>query len=258
MTFLLQTDIPRLGSSSGSLGPTRTAVCGPRASFVIAAVVVVLAYAGSAQGSSKQFVSSPRVDQIASAVAGMSLEVLGEDDWGEWADLIYPDDPRIMGFVSIYDPPSSPFYRRILVSPDYWAALEGAAINGPDRSGFDRYTTAVAIFTLTHEAYHFRLLSADEGLVNACALRAFPDVLKTQFGLWPTTTRTGTRSVRVRVRARVRVRRRWVTRYRWKTSHRDVTTTVPNPAYTELVADVEDFYRRQPPSYNSGACVVTS
>jgi hypothetical protein len=225
---------------------------------VIAAVVVVLAYAGSAQGSSKQLVSSPRVDQIATAVAGMSLEVLGDDDWGEWADLTYPDDPRIMGFVSIYDSPSSPFYHRVLVSPGYWAALYGAALNGPERSGFDRSTTALAIFTLTHEAYHFRLLSADEGLVNACALRAFPDVLTTRFGLSPTATRKEKRSVRVRVRERVKVGRRRMIRYRWKISHREVTTTVPNPAYTELVADVEDFYRRQPPSYNSSACVVTS
>jgi hypothetical protein len=189
----------------------------------------------------------------------MSLEVLGEDDWAEWADLNYPDDPqRIMGFVSIYDSPSSPLYHRVLVSPGYWAALYGAAVNGPDRSGFDRHTTALAIFTLTHEAYHFRLLSADEGFVNACALRAFPGVLTTQFGLSPTVTRTETRSLRVRVRERVRIGRRRVMRYRWKISHRAVTTTVPNPAYTELVADVEDFYRRQPPSYNSGTCLVTS
>jgi hypothetical protein len=225
---------------------------------VVVAAAVVLAYAGSAQGSAKRLASNPRVDQIASAVAGMSLEVLGEDDWSAWADLAYPDDPRILGFVSIYDSPSSPLYHRVFVSPGYWAPLYGAAVNGPDRSGFDRYTTALAIFTLTHEAYHFRLLSADEGRVNACALRAFPDVLTTQFGLSPTTTQTETKSVRVRVREVVSVGRRRVTRYRWKTSRRKVTTIVPNPAYTGLVADVEDFYRRQPPSYNGGACVLAS
>jgi hypothetical protein len=90
--------------------------------------------------------------------------------------------------------------------------------------------------------------------LRASPLRAFPDVLTREFGLAPTTTQTETSAVRMRVRYRVKVRGHWVTRYRWKTTYQTITTNVPNQAYTELVADAQDFYSKQPPPYSTGTC----
>ena len=108
--------------------------------------------------------------------------------------------------------------------------------------------------TLTHEAYHQRLVSGDEGRVNACALKAFPDVLTHEFGVQPTVTTTRSVPSRVRVRYRTRYHHRWVYRYRWQTTWHTLTNTAPNTAYKEYVADAQDFYSNPPPPYNSGTC----
>lgn len=108
--------------------------------------------------------------------------------------------------------------------------------------------------TLTHEAYHQRLVSGDEGRVNACALKAFPDVLTRDFGVQPTVTTTRSVPSRVRVRYQTRYHHRWVYRYRWQTTWHTLTNTAPNTAYKEYVADAQDFYSNQPPPYNSGTC----
>jgi hypothetical protein len=114
--------------------------------------------------------------------------------------------------------------------------------------------TAVAIMSLTHEAYHQRLTSLDESRVNACALKAFPDVLTREFGVPPTVTSANRVPSRVRVRFRVRSHHRWVFRYRWKTVWRTVTSTAPSSVFNEYVADAQDFYSHQPPPYNAGTC----
>jgi hypothetical protein len=203
-----------------------------------------LVFAASAQASSKNLSSNSRADQIGSAIAGMNLQVTGDNDWMEWAYLSESYDPMsILGFVSIHAPASSMFYHRIFVSPEFWPALEGAAMNGAANSGFDHYKTALAIFTLTHEAYHYLLMSGDEARVNACALRAFPSVLTTHFGISPTTTRTKTKLTRVRV-----------SRSHWKTIHQRVTETVPNRLFDEFVTDVHAFYSAQPDPYSTGWC----
>ncbi|HEY6605296.1 MAG TPA: hypothetical protein VIZ44_03045 [Gaiellaceae bacterium] len=221
----------------------------------IAASAAALVFAVTAQASSKQLWYSARVDQIAGNIAGKSVQVLGEDDWNEWASFLPGEDPRaVLGFTYPLAGSSSVLYHKIFINPDLWPMLSNAAVSGAERSGSSRYMTAVAIMSLTHEAYHQRLISLDESRVNACALKAFPEVLSREFGVQPTVTTSNSVPSQVRIRYRVRYHHRWVYRYRWKTVWRSVTSTAPNSVFNEYVADAQDFYSHQPPPYNAGTC----
>jgi hypothetical protein len=221
----------------------------------IAASAAALVFAVTAQASSKQLWYSARVDQIAGNIAGKSVQVLGEDDWNEWASFLPGEDPRaVLGFTYPLAGSSSVLYHKIFINPDLWPMLSNAAVSGAERSGSSRYMTAVAIMSLTHEAYHQRLISLDESRVNACALKAFPEVLSREFGVQPTVTTSKSVPSQVRIRYRVRYHHRWVYRYRWKTVWRSVTSTAPNSVFNEYVADAQDFYNHQPPPYNAGTC----
>jgi hypothetical protein len=221
----------------------------------IAASAAALVFAVTAQASSKQLWYSARVDQIAGNIAGKSVQVLGEDDWNEWASFLPGEDPRaVLGFTYPLAGSSSVLYHKIFINPDLWPMLSNAAVSGAERSGSSRYMTAVAIMSLTHEAYHQRLISLDESRVNACALKAFPEVLSREFGVQPTVTTSNRVPSQVRIRYRVRYHHRWIYRYRWKTVWRSVTSTAPNSVFNEYVADAQDFYSHQPPPYNAGTC----
>ena len=222
---------------------------------LITATVAALAFAVTAEASSKELWYSTRVDQIGANIAGKSVQVLGEDDWNEWASFLPGDDPRaVLGFTYPLVDSSSALYGKIFINPDLWPTLSKAAVSGAESSGGSRYLTAVAIMSLTHEAYHQRLSSLDESRVNACALKAFPDVLDREFGVHPTVSTTKSVPSRVRVRYRVRVNKRWVYRSRWKTISRTVTSTAPNSVFQEYVSDATYFYTQQPPPYNAGTC----
>lgn len=221
----------------------------------IAAGAAALVFAVTAQATSKQLWYSARVDQIAGNIAGKSVQVLGEDDWNEWASFLPGEDPRaVLGFTYPLADSSSVLYHKIFINPDLWPTLSNAAVSGAERSGSSRYMTAVAIMSLTHEAYHQRLISLDESRVNACALKAFPEVLSREFGVQPTVTTSNRVPSQVRIRYRVRYHHKWVNRYRWKTVWRSVTSTAPNSVFNEYVADAQDFYSHQPPPYNAGTC----
>jgi hypothetical protein len=226
-----------------------------RALSLITATAAALVFAVTAQASAKQLWYSSRVDQIATDIAGKSVQVLGEDDWNEWASFLPGEDPRaVLGFTYPLAGSSSVLYHKIFINPDLWPMLSQAAVRGAEGSGSSRYMTAMAIMSLTHEAYHQRLISLDESRVNACALKAFPDVLSREFGVQPTVTTANKVPSHVRVRSRVRSHHRWVYRYRWKTVWRTVTSTAPNAVFDEYVADAQDFYSHQPPPYNAGTC----
>jgi hypothetical protein len=219
------------------------------------ATAATLVFVGSAQAASKQLWYDQRVDRIGSDIAGTSVHVLGEDDSNEWASFVPGEDPRtVLGFTFPFEAPSSSLYHMIFISPDLWPTLSKAAVNGAEGAGSNRYLTAVAIMSLTHEAYHQRLMSGDEGRVNACALKAFPDVLARDFSVKPTVTTTRSVPSRVSVRYGARYHHRWVYRYRWKTVWHTLASTAPNAVFQEYLADANDFYSNQPPPYNSGTC----
>jgi hypothetical protein len=222
----------------------------------IFAAGVVCATAAAAQ---KQLWYDPKVDAVASDIAGTSVRVDGEDDWSEWASFVTPSDPyAVLGFTLLFVPSSSPLYHRIFITPAFWPYLRDAVEVGAG-SSTSSFKTAIAILTMIHEAYHIKLYSGDEGRVNACALQVFPSVLARNFGLSPTNIGTTQIPVtaKVRVKRRVKVHGHWVKRYRWlvKTTYETTSTTVPNEAYNTLVANANDFYHHyQSAPYNTGTC----
>jgi len=182
-------------------------------------------------------------------------------------------------------------YHQIYLSPDEAQAFFGtlpitAATTQPiwtrlEAGTQDPMQAARAIMVFVHESYHNRLLSADEGYVNACALRDFGYWLSRDFQIPATTTgtvmvpqqQTHSKNVAYYVRVPVRHHRTlkngkiktWRT-YKKVLRHKTVTTTttvqvpeqqtVPNPLYQTLVADAQATYQSQPAPYNTGTCTA--
>jgi len=174
-----------------------------------AGVVAVLAtagvLAGPASAAAKQLWYDPNVDAVASDIAGTAVNVHGEDDLNEWGSFVTPDDPNtVLGFTFPFEPSSSVLFHQIFIAPVLWPALRGAVDSGPLSSGSNIYTTAVAIFDVTHEALHIRLVSGDENRVNACALQIFPAVLTRDFHISATDTKKTTVPVTKTVRVKYR------------------------------------------------------
>lgn len=181
-------------------------------------------------------------------------------------------------------------YHQIFLSPDETQAFFGSlpvVPGGAIQPIWDRLQdgtqdpvqAARAILTFIHESYHNRLLSTDEALVNACALRDFGYWLSRDFQIPETTTTTVTVAqqqtqtkqlayyVRVRVTHHKRLKNgKTRTSYTYKNVRhsKTVTTTtttqvpqqqtIPNPLYQALVADAQAFYQSQPAPYNAGTC----
>jgi hypothetical protein len=234
--------------------------------------------ASNSTAISKQLWSSSALDQIANDVAGTTdMNVLVEDDPTEWVTFFPPEvDPTmVLGFVSLSYPP---LYHKIVLSPSLYPAFGSWFSTGTPQG--DEYPFSVAVMSLIHESFHWRLLSGDESTVNACALKYFPYYIERDFNVpstvsqtttqdVPTTTTTKVPVTHIKVtKHRVKVRGKWVvktkrtkiTTYVTKTEttvvSQTVTTSVPNPLFQTLVADSADFYAHQPPPYNAGTCSV--
>jgi hypothetical protein len=211
--------------------------------------------------ASKQLWHSTHYDTIASTLAGFPIVAAGEDDYNEWGSFLYPENPyAVLGFTMIDAPPSSPVYHAIFLAPPIWSTLTQIDSGGID--SVPRADAARAILTLTHEAYHQRLYSADESRVNACALRDFGSTIQSQFGVAPTVEKTVTTPVvtyhQVRKTVWRTVKGKRVRRYVYRsvpqTTYRDDTVVSDNPTFSELVGSAQTFVASQPPPYNSGTC----
>jgi hypothetical protein len=198
--------------------------------------------------------SSTFLDSVEYGISGWTLSTVLEDDPVEWAS-VFGVDSNVLGFVCITDvDPNHWCYHRVFIGPVPTVTFLAWFNNQP----VTYWDAAAAVMTVTHESLHYRLYSADEGRVNACALQQFPTVISTYFGFSPTITKTvpvkkvkwkwkwvwaRKHGKRVKVRKRVR---RVVTVY--------VQKTFANPDYTNLVGAAQAFYRSQPPPYNTGTC----
>jgi hypothetical protein len=194
------------------------------------------------------------LDSLASGVSGWGLTTALEDDPVEWAYL-FGMDTNVAGFVRLLaTSPTDPYYHRIFLGPVPTVTF----LKWFGKQPVTYYEAAVALMTVVHEADHYRLFSADEGRVNACALQEFPSVLQTYFQVSPTTTTTAAVKKVVwrkkwawahrhgrRVRVKKRVRRVVVTY---------VQQTVENPEFSNFVQAAQQFYASQPPPYNTGTC----
>jgi hypothetical protein len=197
--------------------------------------------------------SSTFLDGVADGISGRPLSTVLEDDPAEWTQ--FGVGVNVLGFVCIMDADSNDWcYHRVFLGPPV-ARTFTDWLNGQAPSYYD---AAVAIMSITHESTHYQLLSADEGRVNACALRQFPGVIDRYFGIHPTVTKTVAVKRVVWRKKRVRARRhgRWV-RIVKRVPH--VITayeqrTVQNADYADLVQAAQQFYASQPPPYSTGTC----
>jgi hypothetical protein len=249
-----------------------------RLAGVFAIVLAAAVIPANAAAAHKQLWVSDTLNAVANDVAGTTdMSVLSEDNAGEWATFFPPGtaSENVGGFVILGYPP---LYHRIFLAPVVYSTFSSWFSTGTAQG--NEYAFSEAAMTLIHESFHWRLLSADESTVNACALKYFPDYLAKDFNVPELVTQTTMQEVPVttttrvpvtHVKAtkhRVRVNGVWVTRTRrttvttYKTqtvtsyeSH-PVTATVANPLFQTLVADASNFYSRQPPPYNSGVCSV--
>ena len=204
--------------------------------------LVALAFAATAATASATLQHDPRLDAVATDVAGFPLTVYGEDDPAAWAaDAAGGASSDPTGFTYLDRPV-------VYLSPPMWAALE--SVEGSGVTLPFSIDVPLAILTLIHESDHQRLHSADEGRVEACAIAAFPSVLSRDFGI-PATVTTTRRRV-VYSRRRVKVHGRYVTRRVART----VSTSVPsaNPIYALLVQEAQEIYATEPPPYSTGVC----
>ena len=251
-------------------------------------MTVVLAGAGTAAAATKTLWLSATYAPLVQEMSGVANEQLdAEDDATEWQTVTQfatgstaIPSTDILGFTCAFDTAIGDWcYHRIYVAPAVTQQLFGAIPLDPSATyepiwtrlqdgTEDPYYGAMAIMTLIHEAYHNRLYSADESLVNACALRDFGYWLDKDFQVPAAVTSTTYVQQRKAYRKRIRVKhhrrvngrtRTWYTR-KWVTRHRMVsvplTVTNPNPLYETLVADAQTFYNSQPPPYNAGTCTA--
>ncbi len=224
---------------------------------MVLCVCVSLTLAGTAAAATRSLQHDPRLDAVASDVAGFPVTVNGEDDPAAWQTTLVTrgDDPRADAFTNIAQPV-------IYLGPYDWTALAAIETAGLTHDDYGPNVEASAILALIHEATHQRLQSLDEGRVNACALAMFPDVIVRDFDIAPTVTQAQVRTVkhaqRVKVRQRVKVHGRFVYRTRYVTrtitTHVTTTATVANPDYTALVTEAQIVYGEQPPPYSTGTC----
>lgn len=248
---------------------------------VAAAILFALAAPAAASATSttsKSFWYWDRIDEISRDVSGLGdMHVTFDDNDAEWASL-FPygtDSANILGFVGLTYPP---LYHRIIIGPRVYAAFSSYFAAGTPAG--NEYEFSIALMTLVHEAFHWRLFSGDESTVNACALKWSGYYLARDFNVPQTVDQQTTEEVPVEtttevpvvhvkiVKARVKVSGKWVMRpkrvttttYRTKTTTTYethlTTTTVANPLYTLILADTATFYSQQPPPYNAGTCTV--
>jgi hypothetical protein len=259
--------------TSAQAAGKRVRMDAPRGTIAAATIA-----ARPAAGTSSQLWTSDTLNRIANDAAGYTdMQVVLEDDATEWASFFAPgtDAQNILGFVLLSYPP---LYHQVILSPFVYTAFNSWLTTSTPVG--NEFNFAVAVMTLVHESFHWRLMSGDESAVNACALKFFGAYLAKDFNVPTTITQTTTEQVAVTtqvrvptlktklVKKRVKVKGKWVTRsvrkkvtvYVTKTTTtyepRTVTSTVANPLYATLTADANLFYSQQPPPYNAGTCPI--
>lgn len=278
------------GQAAAPVDVRRSRGPGVRRLAWLGVVVAALVLAPASLAAGKQFWYGP-YDQIGEDISGLSdLHVQMEDDPGEWSSIEsavgVPDGESLLGFATITAPPGDALYHQIFLSPQVTLSLAGTLALNPTGAGtsmiWDRIDdgtlsyddAAIAILTLIHEAYHYRLDSGDESRVNACALRDMPTYLSSEFHIPQTITttvqvpQTVTTTKQVpyfvtvvthrKVRGRLVAVRKRIRRYK---SVVTTTTTMvsqqqteENPVFDGIMAAATAFRLTQPPPYNSGDC----
>lgn len=155
---------------------------------LILALVGALAGAGTASGWNA---ATPRLDAIATYVAGHPVTVWCETDPATWIEMLgsSPEMANVLGFTQLDEP-------TVYVNPTDCRILRLASF-GYDQADTGLFYLARAIRDLVHESVHQRGI-ADEGITDCTALAAMPAVAVRFFGFHRTTlVKRGDRRVRV-------------------------------------------------------------
>lgn len=207
---------------------------------LIVVVAVVLATATTATATPQANWPEPKLDAVASQIAGKPVAVWCEDNWGDWihaGDSISEDWSYVNGFTFIDRP-------TVYLAPSVCETLH-ALVRLPGTGDVGLYHAALAIHVLVHEAVHQRGI-ANEGETDCTALALLRDVAVQHFGFTATErqayTVTTTRRVKVGKRKFATVRNTAV-RYR----------EVESPRLVRLVEFGKAWHEAAPAEYQ-GTC----
>jgi hypothetical protein len=157
-------------------------------------LVLILAFVGAfacAGTASAWNAGTPKLDVIATDVAGHPVTVWCETDPETWIELLgsSPEMANVLGFTYLAEP-------IVYVNPTDCRILRLASF-GYDPADTGLFYLARAIRDLVHESVHQRGIT-DEGITDCTALVAMPEVAVRFFGFNRTAVvRRGRRKVRV-------------------------------------------------------------
>jgi hypothetical protein len=210
----------------------------------------LLALAAVQQDARAADVNDPRLDAVASSVAGHDVHVWCEDDYGKW-------EVAALGYT--YDPA---YTHTVWIHPWVCRTLEDQLNGGvyPDDSmGFPKGTPVImmalaeSVHTLVHESVHqiggqySDCTVADkscEGRTDCKALTLDEEVVTRYFGVPATVQQQTTKWVTHRTKVHGR----------WRATHVmvQILTTVRNPDLDVFKAYIWQFHRSLPPQYRDG------
>lgn len=205
-------------------------------------LVIILAALALAAPAAAVNLPDPRLDQVATAVAGHPVTAWCETDDIAWNDMFAAYGDRgelVQGFTFIGTPV-------IYLSPKVCLTLRAAIYYGYREAGL--YWFSGALLTLVHESVHQRGIP-DEGVTDCTALSLLPSVATLFWGFH------AKRTVRVAVPTWKVVKRKvrgvWV-RVPVRTV-KVVTRKVADPDLPRLVAWATAWHEAKPAEYQ-GTC----
>lgn len=143
---------------------------------LIVLFALVLATAATASAAPAGNWPEPKLDAVASQVAGKQVAVWCEENWGDWihaGDSVSEDWSYVDGFTFIGRP-------TVYLAPSVCETLH-ALVRLPGAGDVGLYHAALAIHVLVHEAVHQRGI-ANEGDTDCTALALLGDVAVRHFG----------------------------------------------------------------------------
>lgn len=195
--------------------------------FLLLSLASFLLYSGSAGAGNY---ADPRLDAVASEVAGKPVQVWCETSIIDWVTI---GAGNYSGFTFIGIP-------IVYIAPRQCETLHALL----SRENIGSYYAASAILTLAHEAVHQRGV-LNEGETDCLALPLVPTLAVKHFGIPATVTvNTVVRSLRL-----LRVKTKWVRVFDTKL----VAKIVPNPFLALITRDALRWHKSKPAEYQ-GNC----
>ena len=208
--------------------------------FVVTAVMAVVAAALLAGTASAASQPNPVFDQIATEVAGKPVAVYCENDWYPWIKYFESDgvNGAVVNGFTFPDVPT------VFISPRQCETLWALH----NRESVGTYYAASAIFTLAHEAVHQRGI-ADEGVTDCTAMPLVAGIALKYFGITETITQQYLVPKTIKRTVTVGTKKKTIT---IRTSV-EASRAIPNPWFEQLKTDTVRWHKAKPAEYQ-GTC----